>query len=281
MPRIRARKSQIPKEDLDALLFEILSNIAKILVSTGYGFSRVNELTKAAFVDAARAIDPDTKPKLSIARIAALTGLTRSDVSQMVRPRNRQRHSRIRPTTRVARVAMGWSTDKRYSLKLAGPRNLKFAGAGNTFSRLVRQYSGDIPPKAMLKEMSRLGLVRQDKSGCLVLLRSDVAQSRMSTNALKAVIPWVGFLARASTARVNEELTSFFKRIDLRFSSLPQIYAATRELRRRHAAFVTALEQLGQPLGGNGRYALDVSVAIAATNPRVSKSPKARLVRKR
>jgi hypothetical protein len=231
MPKNRGQESQLPKNDLDALLFEILSGIAKILVSTGYGFSRVNELTKIAFVNAARSLDQNAGSKLSIARIAALTGLTRTDVSQIIRPRKGQSHSLAKPTTRIARVANGWATDKKYTLKVTGPRHLTFAGNGNTFSALVRQYSGDIPPKAMLTEMVRLGLVRKDKRGLLMLTRTDVVQSRMSTNALKAVIPWVGFLARASTGRVDEELTSYFQKVDLNFSSLPQVFAAMRELR--------------------------------------------------
>jgi hypothetical protein len=191
-------------------------------------------------------------------------------VSQIVRPRRPQHHASGRPTTRIERVATGWTTDNKYTSKPTGPRRLMFAGRGNTFSKLVREYSGDIPPKAMLTEMTRLGLVHKDKRGYLLLVRSDVVQSRITTRALKAAIPWVGFLARASTGEVGDDLTSYFQRVDLKFSSKPQIFAAVRELRGRHAAFVTSLEQLGSRIDGKGRYALNISVAIAATNPRIS-----------
>jgi hypothetical protein len=169
---------------------------------------------------------------------------------------------------------MGWTADKKFSQDDSRPRRLAFAGSGNTFSVLVRQYSGDIPPKAMLTEMTRLGMVRQDKRGLVTLVRSDVAQSRRTTKALKAVIPWIRFLAGASTTHVECELTSRSDKVELRFSSLPQVFAALRELHGRHSAFVTALEQLGSRINGKGRYALNVSVAIAATNPRVSESKK-------
>jgi hypothetical protein len=175
-----------------------------------------------------------------------------------------------KPKNRVARVAIGWLKDKKFSHQNLKPRPLVFAGAGNTFSELVRKYSGDIPPKAMLSEMIRLGMVRKDQRGLVTLVRSDVAQSRRTTTALKAFIPWISFLARASTMHVDRELTSKSDKVELQFSSLPQVLAAMRDLNSRHKAFVNAIEQMGSRTEGSGRYSLDVSVAIAATNPRVS-----------
>lgn len=272
MPRSHSseqRKS--PKHDVDALLFDILSHIAVILVSMGYGYSRMNELTKMAFVRAAHSVDLESRPTLSIARIAALTGLTRTDVSKITRISGKELPLVGRPTNRIARVASGWTTDRKF-LENRKPRQLAFTGVGNTFSKLVRQYSGDIPPKAMLTEMSRLGMVRKGTRGLLVLVRSDVVQSRRTTNALKAAIPWISFLASASTATPDSELTSRADKIELRFSSLPQVFAAMRELHGRHRAFVAALEQLGNRAPAQSSYSINVSVAVAATNPRVSAS---------
>jgi hypothetical protein len=265
---IKQRRS--PKDGVDELLFDILSHIAVILVSTGCGYSRMNELTKKAFVRAAHLVGEKSGTRLSIARIAALTGLTRTDVSKIVRIRGGELPDVGRPTNRIARVARGWATDKKFQ-EDHRPRDLAFAGAGNTFSKLVRQYSGDIPPKAMLTEMCRLGMVQKRPGGLLILVRSDVQQSQRTTNALKAAIPWISFLAHASAAPQSSELTSRSDKFELRFSSLPQVFAAMRELHGRHRAFVTSLAQLGNRKDSQGRYALNVSVAVAATNPHISK----------
>lgn len=260
-----------PKNDLDDLLFEILSSIATILVSTGYGFSRVNKLAKMAFVHAASSADHLSGPRTSIARIAALTGLTRTEVSNIVRMRNSNSSIPGRSTNRVVRVASGWATDKKFSRKGVGPRHLEFAGSSNSFTALVRQYSGDIPPKALLTEMIRLGIARRESSGKVVLIRSDIAQSPRTRNSLKAAIPLISFLARANTVQLDSELTSRSDRIELKFSSVPQVFAAMRELHARHSAFVAALEELGGRGNDNNQYAINVSVAVAATNPRISK----------
>ena len=256
------------KNDLDDLLFDILSNIAAILVSTGYGFSRVNRLAKIAFVQAATSADQGSSSKLSIARIAALTGLTRTDVSQIVRARNGKTRATDRPINRLARVASAWASDKKFSQVGVGPRPLDFSGPGNTFTVLARQFSGDIPPKALLTEMIRLGLARRNKHGKLILVRADVVQSRRTTAALRAAIPLISFLARASTAQVDSELTSRTDKVEVKFSSLPQVFAAIRELHGRHRAFVAALESLGSRVSSQSRYAINISVAVAATNPR-------------
>jgi hypothetical protein len=270
MPRQRTKSLLSINTDLDGLLFNILLNIAAILVSTGYGFSRVNRLAKIAFVQAATSADRESSSRLSIARIAALTGLTRTEVSQIVRAKNGKAIAAGRSTNRVTRVASGWVEDKRFSQKRARPRPLEFSGSGNTFTELARQYSGDIPPKALLTEMIRLGLARQGKHGKVIFVRSDVVHSRRTTAALKAVIPMISFLAKASTTQTDTELTSRTDKIEIKFSSLPQVFAAIRELQGRHRAFVAALEGLGSRVDGQTRYAINVSVAVAATNPRAS-----------
>jgi hypothetical protein len=270
MSRTRAQLNRRSASDVDALLFNILSSVAAILVSTGYGFSRVNELAKIAFVQAASAVGAEQGQRLSIARVAALTGLTRTDVSKLIRSQKGNTPLLGKPTSRAARVANGWASDKEFVLSNARPRDLTLAGSRNSFATLVRKYSGDIPPKAMLKEMTRLGLVRIDSHGRVVLIRTDLMHSRKATAALKAAIPWISFLARASTTQVQDDLTSHFQKFELKFSSLPQVFAAMHELRSRHIAFVNALEQLGHQVQGTGRYSLSLSVAVAASNPRIS-----------
>lgn len=270
MLRHQATGHRSPKKDLDTLLFEVLTCIAAILVPTGYGFPRVNKLTKMAFVRAANSMDDELGTRQSIARVAALTGLTRTDVSRMFRISNKETPVLGTPANRVARVASGWVTDRKFSRKRSGPRNLEFAGPGNTFTALVRRYSGDIPPKAILTEMLRLGMARRNNRGRLVFLRSDAAQSQRTSDALKAAIPLISFLARASDTHVNSQLTSRSDRIELKFSSMPQVFAAMRELQGRHSAFVAALEELGSQVDRQGRFVINVSVAVAATNPRVS-----------
>src|SRR5688572_5597803 len=163
----RARQSMQPlsgSDDLDHKLSEILTSIAHLLLRNGYGFARLGKLTKMAFVNAAKALDDDSKSKISIARIAAVTGLTRIEVSQLLRSEARKGYPASEPLNRAERVAIGWQGDNDYCDSRGFPLALPFASAGRSFSRLVKKYSGDIPARAMLIEMKRLRMVRHDSS---------------------------------------------------------------------------------------------------------------------
>src|SRR5688572_29817982 len=164
----RARQSMQPlsgSDGLDHKLSEILTSIAHLLLRNGYGFARLGKLTKLAFVNAAKALDDDDpKSKISIARIAAVTGLTRIEVSQLLRSEARKGYPASEPLNRAERVAIGWQGDNDYCDSRGFPLALPFASAGRSFSRLVKKYSGDIPARAMLIEMKRLRMVRHDSS---------------------------------------------------------------------------------------------------------------------
>ena len=50
------------------------------------------------------------------------------------------------------------------------PHPLPFEGPGTSFSDLVKRFGGDIPPRAVLDELLRVGTVEQDAAGRLCLL---------------------------------------------------------------------------------------------------------------
>src|SRR5262245_22708504 len=100
--------------NLDQKLSEVLTSIAHLLLQNGYGFSRLSKLTKVAFVNAAKSLDVESASKVSIARIAAITGLTRIEVSQILRSSAYQLASKEEPLNRAERVAVGWLSDHEY-----------------------------------------------------------------------------------------------------------------------------------------------------------------------
>jgi Family of unknown function (DUF6502) len=256
--------------ELDALLLQILCDIAAILLSSGYGYLRMTQIAKHAFVRAALSVAGGPESRTSIARIAAITGLTRIDVSQIVRSPTRSSAHLLKPTNRVGQVATGWLTDSNFRDRGGRPRTLRFIGAANSFSALVKKYSGDIPPRAMAEEMSRLGIVRRETSGHLKLIRSVSSKSPKTARALQAVVPWTNFLAHASVARSADTLLARTDDLRIGFSSLPQVFAAVRELHTRHRTFVASLESLGSRANVRHEYSLDVTAALATTNPRRS-----------
>jgi uncharacterized protein DUF6502 len=259
----RDLKSRNP-ESLDASLGLIFDNLAGLLVATGYGFNRIAKLAKLSFVQAAKSIDNENCKKVSNARIAALTGLTRTEVSQILRSQREVLVSPVEPANRALRVVKGWLTDARYVRLDGAPRRLPFKRGEVSFSRLVQSYSGDIPARAMLSEMKRLRMVRHDAQDNVRLVRENPSIARTTRLTIKAISPWVEMLSACNEANRRGEVTSKAKQIVLTFNSIPQLLAAVRELEHRRIAFVNGLEQLGDMDPGSRKHSLRISVAVAA-----------------
>ena len=110
---------------------------------------------------------PNRKP--SVSRVSVLTGLTRKEVSRILKqPEEGSRG--VEHYHRGARVVTAWVREKRYHDARGRPRALPFDGRGATFSDLVRRFGGDVPPRAVLDELERVEAVKTTRDGRLRLL---------------------------------------------------------------------------------------------------------------
>ncbi|MEO8063713.1 MAG: DUF6502 family protein [Pseudomonadota bacterium] len=246
---------------------QILVNVAQLLLRNGYGFRRFNKLARLAFVEAAVEVDSGSALRPSIARIAAVTGLTRIEVSQLRRDGSELALSEATPLNRAIRVASGWSSDATFLSNRRKPLCLPFASSGASFTKLVKKYSGDIPARAMLVEMVRLGMAKETPLGLVELVRVDIRAPKPALAAMRAISPWVNFFSKTGGEGADEELTSTARQLKIHFDSMPQVYAAVRELENRRTSFVAGLELLGTRSKRNAKYELTISVAVAAEKP--------------
>ncbi len=255
---------------LEHRLAEILTDLARVLIASGYGIAGLTRLARQAFVDAALGLEQAGGRRQSHARIAALTGLTRVEVSQLSRSGTSPRARGVQPVNRAQRVSLGWISDEKYCGNAGQPRILPFAGSRASFEKLVKTYSGDIPARAMLSEMIRLGMAREAPDKSIRLVRSDCPVPRHTTTALRAISPWTRFLAE-STSDEARELHANSVRVTLSFESLPQLFSAVRELQDRAQAFVTSVHELAAHGKASRSHKLQVSIALATRIPKVDR----------
>jgi hypothetical protein len=251
---------------VDDHLARILSSLAHLLLRHGYGHARLARLAKIAFVDAARSIGTKLNAKANIARIAALTGLTRVEVSRILKS-DRSLRLRDDQLNRTSRVAAGWLTDKSYLDRNSRPRALPFSGSRIGFVNLVKKYSGDIPARAMLSEMLRLGLVARSSSGMISLIRNTPELPSSAVSTIGAISPWVSFVADAGNSLASRDMASQTQQVRIHFNSISETIAAARELDIRRRSFVAGIQELGTKNKSSGDFDLTVSVAVATTKP--------------
>jgi len=155
---------------LESALVRVLRALACVAMRHGVGFPAFAELARRAFVDVARHEFPVPGRKPSASRIALLTGLTRKDVQRLSQETKADGAEAGAQYNRAARVVAGWVRDPRFHAASGTPARLPFDGGERSFSELVRLYSGDVPPRAVLDELLRVGTVEREEDGLIALL---------------------------------------------------------------------------------------------------------------
>ena len=159
-----------PEQALSAAVLRIMRALVRILLRYGMPFEGFAELAKRVYIDVAKKDFESPGRKQSISRISTLTGIYRREVSRIMELPEIDDAEIIARHNRAARVVGGWLNDPDYSDVNGKAQVLELAGDKPSFTHLVRKYSGDIPARAILDELTRVGALKQDKQGKVHLL---------------------------------------------------------------------------------------------------------------
>ena len=159
-----------PEKALNAAVLRILRALIRVLLRYGMPFDGFTELAKRVYIEVAVKDFEIPGRKQSISRISTLTGIYRREVSRIMELPEIDDSDVTARHNRAARVIGGWLHDPDYSDGKGQARILELAGDMPSFSHLVRKYSGDIPGRAILDELTRVGAIEQDKQGKIHLL---------------------------------------------------------------------------------------------------------------
>jgi hypothetical protein len=154
---------------LHAAIARILRPLIHILLRNGISYGTFADLAKWLFVDIARRDFAIEGRKQTISRVSVITGLNRKEVkrvSELPVPDDQASSERY---NRAARVIAGWRRDSAFRNSDGDPADLPVAGAGATFQALVKKYSGDMPFRAVLDELVRVGAVLRPEQGLVHL----------------------------------------------------------------------------------------------------------------
>jgi hypothetical protein len=163
---------------LSAALVRMLRPLVRLLLRRGISFKAFSDLLRWLFVDVAMEEFGISGRKQSISRVSVVTGLTRKEVSRLVNHAERRDKASSDKYNRLSRVIAGWRRDPEFRDKRGAAARLDIKGDGLTFSELVRRYSGDMTPRAMLDELERIGAVKVLRDGRVKLaVRSFVPGS--------------------------------------------------------------------------------------------------------
>ena len=154
----------MPPMELTSLhhaVLRLLRPLIRMLIRRGVSYSEFADLARRVFVEVADEDFRLDQRKQSVSRISMLTGIQRKEVSHIRKHPVDEDTSLRQSYNRSARVISGWRRDSAFTDQSGHPLSLPFSG-NVSFSELVRRYSGDIPARAVLDELARVGSVEQD-----------------------------------------------------------------------------------------------------------------------
>jgi hypothetical protein len=177
------------KTGLLAAYARLLRPLIRILLRHGVTYAELSEVVKTVYVSIAAHEFRVPGKKMSKARIAIVTGLTRKEVQRI----SESDKESSRPKTnlsRIGRVLSGWHTDPDYTGPYGMPLELRYDSevpGDATFLRLVQRYSGDMTPRAMLDELLRIGAVVETDQNWFKVLRREYVPHTLAPDFLERV----------------------------------------------------------------------------------------------
>jgi len=127
----------------------LLQPLVRVLLRHGMAYGTFAELARKAYVEEGFSHITGSGRRATISNVSALTGLTRKETKRLLELNTHDGHDSDQRYNRAIRVVSGWLADPRFHGDGGEPAEIPLEGE-NSFATLVKDYSGDIPPAAML-----------------------------------------------------------------------------------------------------------------------------------
>lgn len=150
---------------LSAAVLKILRPLVKVLLRHGMAYGTFAELARKAYVEEGFSHISALGKRPTISGVSALTGLTRKEAKRLRELELLDDEASSQRYSRAIRVVSGWTGDPRFQTPAGEPAVLPMDGDEGSFYLLVKEFSGDIPPAAMLSVLEASGTVAVVEQG--------------------------------------------------------------------------------------------------------------------
>jgi len=159
----------------------ILRPLVRQLIAHGLTFPVFNRLAKEVYIDVGTREFGLPFKKQTDSRVALVTGITRKEIGQLRRGQAKPLVETVLLDYGLASRVIGrWVAKEKYLTGDGTPRELIYETTSNepSFVRLVDEIGGDIPPRAVLDELIRVGAVALTPEGNVQLLERGYIPAR-------------------------------------------------------------------------------------------------------
>ena len=247
---------------LSSAVARLLRPLVRILLRNGVPYGVFEDIARWVYADVALREFSIAGRKQSVSRAAVITGLSRKEITRLQELGAPYEDAAEERYNRAARVVSGWVREARFADKQGNPADLPLSGEGGTFEGLVKEFSRDVPARAMLDELIRVGTVeRLDDDRIRLRSRAylpqidDIAKLEILGTDVRLLIATIDHNLRHTAA--DERL---FQR-KVAYNNLPEeILPQLRTLSATRAQAL--LEELDRYLAGHDR---DANPSVSGT----------------
>jgi hypothetical protein len=209
------------KKTISSSIVRLLHPLVKILLRYNVPYGTFCELARWVYVDVASREFVIEGRKQTDSRIATITGLSRKEVRRLKKLNPYDDSGSPERYNRAVRVIGGWRKDKIFLDSKGLPRELPFEDAGKSFSSLVKSYSGDIPPRAILDEMLRAGVIEM-KKGKIRLLSKGYIVKKEEGEKIQILGEDVSELISTISRNIDGEAKGSFFQRKVSYDNIPE-----------------------------------------------------------
>lgn len=256
---------------LHTTISKVLRPLVRLLLRHGVAYADFANWVKRIYVDVAENEFALEGKKQSVSRISVLTGLNRKEVSRLQglpQPESQpgSQHNR------AARVISGWLRDERFLDDHGEPAPLPL-NDDTGFPALIKQYSGDMPTRAVLDELERVGVVTVDDANHVLLNdkayvphESDAAMMGLAGDSIRDLIETIDYNLRVAPSDSRIQLSVVYDNLSpdtveqLRHMSRNEAHTLLLKLDKYLSSRDRDTSETPSPAEETGRYRAGVGI---------------------
>lgn len=232
------------------------------MVDDGLTAKAVADIAKRVLVAEAARRSKMATGRVNHSKVAALTGLTRSDVRSLLKGQTLNVERKGTGLDRISRVIDGWHVDPRFLSENGKPRALALGTKTGEFGDLVRRHSGDIPPRVVLEQLLERKRVRVVKDRVCLTVSKTKHSRQQSKGQRQNVLPYISDVLSAATS--DRVRLTFAHRLELPAGSEAETNHLSDRVARTLSTTIAAL-QANTLHGSNAPTGAKLVVSIAVT----------------
>lgn len=250
------------KRALHAAVLRLLRPLVRLLLHHSVPYETFADLARWVYVDVAEKEFALPNKKQTASRISVITGLNRKEVARLQEMTVEDNTEAVASFNRAEIVVTAWrhdypkmdSRNHRSTLPLEGE---------HSFASLVKRWSGDMPVRAVLDELLRVGVVRKLENGEIELISSGaVVPGAENRQALLTLFgeDTTDFISTYSHNILASDENKFFQR-KAWYNNIPvELLAATKNLARQRGQAV--VDELTEELA---KFDRDINPSVEGT----------------